>query len=380
MSLDCGIVGLPNVGKSTIFTALTAAPANAENFPFCTIEPNVGIIDLPDERLSFLASVFEPKKVTPATVKFVDIAGLIKGAALGEGLGNKFLANIREVTCIAHVVRCFENADIMHVRESANSEASIDPKTDIETINMELAVADLDTIARRQEKVTKMSRQLGKEEEKKWASWTSAVEKIKPLLEAGKCARLADLTLEEKNAVYDMFLLTMKPTFYVCNIDEETLTSGTNKYVEVVKKIAEEEKSKMVVISGKFESDLSEIKDEAERKDFMEAAGLKESGLSNVARTAYNLMGLQTFFTGGEDECRAWTIHAGDTAPKAAGVIHTDFEKGFIKAEAYTIEDLRQYGSEAKIKEAGKYRIEGKEYVVQDGDVLFFKFNAAGAK
>ncbi|MBP3710156.1 MAG: redox-regulated ATPase YchF [Treponema sp.] len=378
MSLDCGIVGLPNVGKSTIFTALTAAPANAENFPFCTIEPNIGIVDLPDERLSFLASVFNPKKTTPTSVKFVDIAGLIKGAAQGEGLGNKFLANIREVTCIAHVVRCFENADIMHVRENANSAASIDPKADIETINMELAVADLDTIAKRQEKVTKMSRQLGKEEEKKWASWTSAVAKIKPLLEAGKCARQADLTAEEKLAVYDMFLLTMKPTFYVCNVDESAIASGTNEYVEVVKKIAQEENSDIAVICGKFESDLAEIKDDDERKEFMEAAGLKESGLANVARKAYMLMGLRTFFTGGEDECRAWTIHAGDTAPKAAGVIHTDFEKGFIKAEAYSIDDLRQYGTEAKIKEAGKYRIEGKEYVVQDGDVLFFKFNTAG--
>lgn len=380
MSLDCGIVGLPNVGKSTIFTALTAAPANAENFPFCTIEPNIGIVELPDERLTFLETVFAPKKTTPATVKFVDIAGLIKGAAQGEGLGNKFLANIREVICIAHVVRCFENADIMHVRENANTEATIDPKADIETINMELAVADLDTIAKRQEKVTKMSRQLGKEEEKKWASWTSAVAKIKPLLEAGKCARLAELTPEESVAVYDMFLLTMKPTFYVCNVDEDSLASGTNQYVEVVKKIAQEEKSQVVVICGKFESDLSEIKDEAERKDFMEAAGLKESGLANVARTAYALMGLQTFFTGGPDECRAWTIRKGDTAPKAAGVIHTDFEKGFIKAEAYSIDDLRQYGTEAKIKEAGKYRIEGKEYIVKDGDVLFFKFNTAGAK
>lgn len=378
MSLDCGIVGLPNVGKSTIFTALTAAPANAENFPFCTIEPNVGIVDLPDERLSFLASVFEPKKTTPTSVKFVDIAGLIKGAAQGEGLGNKFLANIREVTCIAHVVRCFENENIMHVRENASSAAPIDPKADIETINMELAVADLDTIAKRQEKVTKMSRQLGKEEEKKWASWTSAVAKIKPLLEAGKCARQADLTAEEKLAVYDMFLLTMKPTFYVCNVDEETIASGTNEYVEAVKKIAQEEKSDVAAICGKFESDLAEIKNEDERKEFMEAVGLKESGLANVARTAYRLMGLRTFFTGGEDECRAWTIHAGDTAPKAAGVIHTDFEKGFIKAEAYSIDDLRRYGTETKIKEAGKYRIEGKEYVVQDGDVLFFKFNTAG--
>ncbi|MCK9170748.1 MAG: redox-regulated ATPase YchF [Treponema sp.] len=376
MSLDCGIVGLPNVGKSTIFTALTAAPAAAENFPFCTIDPNIGIVDLPDERLEFLAGVFQPKKITPTSVKFVDIAGLIKGASQGEGLGNQFLANIREVTCIAHVVRCFDNPDIMHVRENANTAAPIDPEGDISTINMELALADLDTIKKRQEKVTKATRALGKEEEKKWAPWTSAVGKIKPVLEAGKCARQADLTDEEKAAVQDMFLLTMKPTFYVCNVDEDTIASGTNKYVETVKKIAGEEKSDVVVICGKFEADLADIKDPKDRKEFMDAVGLKESGLAELAHTAYKLMGLRTFFTGGPDDCHAWTIHSGDTAPKAAGAIHTDFEKGFIKAEAYSIDDLRKYGTEAKIKEAGKYRIEGKDYVVQDGDVLFIKFSA----
>jgi len=375
MSLDCGIVGLPNVGKSTIFTALTAAPAAAENFPFCTIDPNIGIVDLPDERLDFLASVFQPKKKTPTSVKFVDIAGLIKGASQGEGLGNQFLANIREVTCIAHVVRCFDNPDIMHVRENANTAAPIDPESDILTVNMELALADLDTIKKRQEKVTKACRAMGKEEEKKWAPWTSAVAKIKPLLEDGKGARLADLTDDEKAAVQDMFLLTMKPTFYVANVDEDSIASGTNKYVEVVKKYAAGEKSDVIVICGKFESDLSDIKDPADRKEFMDSVGLTESGLANLARTAYKLMGLRTFFTGGSDDCHAWTIHVGDTAPKAAGVIHTDFEKGFIKAEAYSIDDLRKYGSEAKIKEAGKYRVEGRDYVVQDGDVLFIKFN-----
>ena len=375
MSLDCGIVGLPNVGKSTIFSALTAAPAAAENFPFCTIDPNVGIVELPDERLDFLCEVNQPKKKTPASVKFVDIAGLIKGASQGEGLGNQFLANIRETACIAHVVRCFDNPDIMHVRENANEEASIDPESDILTINMELALADLETIRKRQEKVTKSIRALGKDAEKQMASWTSAVEKIKPLLQDGKGARLADLTDEEKNAIKDMFLLTMKPTLYVANIDEESISEGTNKYVEILNKIAAEEKTEVVVICGKFESDLAEITDQAERQDFMDAVGLKESGLATLARKAYHLMGLRTFFTGGQDECRAWTIHAGDTAPKAAGVIHTDFEKGFIKAEAYTIEDLRKYGSEAKIKEAGKYRMEGKDYIVQDGDVIFFKFN-----
>ena len=375
MSLECGIVGLPNVGKSTIFSALTAAPAAAENFPFCTIDPNIGIVDLPDERLDFLASKHNPKKKTPASVKFVDIAGLIKGASNGEGLGNKFLANIRECSVIAHVVRCFDNPDIMHVRDNANEAAPIDPESDILTINYELAQADLNTIENRQDKVTRAIRSLGKEEEKKYAAWTSAVAKIKPLLLDGKCARMADLTDDEKAAVYDMFLLTMKPTIYVANVDEDSVAEGTNKYVEVVKKYADEEGSEVVVICGKFEADLAEIDDPADKKDFMDSVGLKESGLAVLARKTYHLMGLRTFFTGGSDECRAWTIHAGDKAPRAAGVIHTDFEKGFIRAEAYKIEDLRQYGDEAAIKAAGKYRQEGKEYVVQDGDVLFFKFN-----
>ena len=375
MALECGIVGLPNVGKSTIFSALTAAPAQAENFPFCTIDPNVGIVDLPDDRLDFIASVFQPKKKTPATVKFVDIAGLIKGASQGEGLGNQFLANIRECSVIAHVVRCFDNPDIMHVREDAKVEAGIDPESDILTIDMELALADLETIRKRQEKVTKQIRALGKDEEKKLKSWTTAVEKIKPLLEDGKGARRADLTDDEKLAVKDMFLLTMKPLLYVCNIDEETIADGTNQYVEQVKKIAAEENADVVVICGKFEADLADLKEEAERKEFMDSVGLTESGLNVLARKTYKLMGLATFFTGGQDECRAWTIKAGDKAPQAAGVIHTDFEKGFIKAEAYSIDDLRQYGDEAGIKAAGKYRVEGKDYIVQDGDVLFFKFN-----
>lgn len=375
MSLDCGIVGLPNVGKSTIFSALTAAPAEAANFPFCTIDPNVGIVDLPDERLDFLASVNNPKKKTPASVKFVDIAGLIKGASQGEGLGNQFLANIRECACIAHVVRCFDNPDIMHVREDSKVEAPVDPESDVLTINFELAQADLQTISKRQEKNIKSVRALGKEAEKQFAPFNSAVEKILPLLQEGKCARLAELTDDEKAAIKDMFLLTMKPTLYVANVDEDSIASGTNKYVETLKKIADSEKSEVVVICGKFEADLAEITEDADRREFMESVGLKESGLAVLARKAYHLMGLETFFTGGSDECRAWTIHAGDTAPKAAGVIHTDFEKGFIKAEAYSIEDLRKYGSEQKIKEAGKYRQEGKDYVVQDGDVLFFKFN-----
>lgn len=375
MKLTCGIVGLPNVGKSTIFSALTKAPAEAANYPFCTIDPNIGIVDLPDERLDFMASVFQPKKKIPATVDFVDIAGLIKGASSGEGLGNKFLANIRETAVIAHVVRCFDNPDIQHVRDDAKTEAPVDPESDILTIDFELAQADLDTIAKRAEKITKQIRALGKDEEKRLAPYFSAVEKIKPLLTDGKCARMADLTDEEKNAVYDLHLLTIKPQVFICNIDEDTIPAGTNKYVETVQKIAKEQKSEAIVICGKFEADLAEIDDENDRKEFMESAGLKESGLPVLAKHVYHLMGLRTFFTGGSDECRAWTIHEGDKAPQAAGVIHTDFEKGFIKAEAYTVNDLKQYGSEAKIKEAGKYRQEGKDYVVQDGDVLFFKFN-----
>lgn len=375
MALECGIVGLPNVGKSTIFSALTSAPASAENFPFCTIDPNIGIVDLPDERLDFMASIFQPKKKTPTAVKFVDIAGLIKGASNGEGLGNKFLANIRECSVIAHVVRCFDNPDIMHVRDNANEAAPIDPETDILTINWELCQADLDTIIKREEKNVKQVRALGKEAEKALAPFNSAVAKIKPLLQDGKCARTAELTDDEQLAIKDMFLLTMKPTLYVANVDEESIESGTNNYVEIVKKYAAEEKADTVVICGKFEADLAEITEEADRKDFMESVGLTESGLAVLARKAYHLMGLRTFFTGGPDECRAWTIHDGDKAPQAAGVIHTDFEKGFIRAEAYTIDDLRQYKEEAAIKAAGKYRQEGKDYVVQDGDVLFFKFN-----
>lgn len=375
MKLTCGIVGLPNVGKSTIFSALTKAPAEAANYPFCTIDPNVGIVDLPDERLDFMCSIFEPKKKVPATVDFVDIAGLIKGASQGEGLGNKFLANIRETAVIAHVVRCFDNPDIQHVREDAKTDAPIDPESDILTIDFELAQADLDTINKHADKITKQIRALGKEEEKRLAPYFSAIDKIKPLLADGKCARMAELTDEEKAAVYELHLLTIKPQVYVCNIDEDTIESGTNKYVETVKKFAAEQKSEVIVICGKFESDLSDITDEADRKEFMDSVGLKESGLTVLARTVYHLMGLRTFFTGGPDECRAWTIHAGDKAPQAAGVIHTDFEKGFIKAEAYTVDDLKEYKSEAAIKAAGKYRQEGKDYVVQDGDVLFFKFN-----
>ena len=375
MKLTCGIVGLPNVGKSTIFSALTRAPAEAANYPFCTIAPNHGVVELPDARLDFMAGVFQPKKKIPATVEFVDIAGLIKGASNGEGLGNQFLANIRETSVIAHVVRCFDDPDIQHVREDAKTDAPIDPESDILTINYELCQADIDTITKREDKVTRQIRAMGKAEEKKFAGYRSAVDKILPLLQEGKCARQADLTDDELEGIYDLHLLTIKPQLFVCNIDEDTIAEGTNKYVEAVKKVAAEEKSEVIVICGKFESDLVDIDTPEDRKEFMDSVGLKESGLTVLARAAYHLMGLRTFFTGGADECRAWTIHDGDKAPQAAGVIHTDFEKGFIKAEVYSIEDLKKYGSEAEIKSAGKYRQEGKDYVVQDGDVMFFKFN-----
>lgn len=375
MKLTCGIVGLPNVGKSTIFSALTRAPAEAANYPFCTIEPNHGVVELPDARLDFMAGVFQPKKKIPATVEFVDIAGLIKGASNGEGLGNQFLANIRETSVIAHVVRCFDDPDIQHVREDAKTDAPIDPESDILTINYELCQADIDTITKREDKVTRQIRAMGKAEEKKFAGYRSAVDKILPLLQEGKCARQADLTDDELEGIYDLHLLTIKPQLFVCNIDEDTIAEGTNKYVEAVKKVAAEEKSEVIVICGKFESDLVDIDTPEDRKEFMDSVGLKESGLTVLARAAYHLMGLRTFFTSGADECRAWTIHNGDKAPQAAGVIHTDFEKGFIKAEVYSIEDLKKYGSEAEIKSAGKYRQEGKDYVVQDGDVMFFKFN-----
>jgi len=367
MAINCGIVGLPNVGKSTIFSALTSAPAEAANYPFCTINPNVGIVSLPDTRLKKLAEHFNPKKVIPATVEFVDIAGLVKGASKGEGLGNQFLSHIREVGVIAHVVRCFDNDDIVHVS------GKIDPASDIETINIELALADLASLDKRAERAEKASR-MGKEAQKEAAVVMRAIEKIRPLLQEGKGARLADLTDDERAAIYDTHLITMKPQMYVCNVDE-TGAQDSNPYIAAVKKIAESEGADTVVICGKFEAELADLESEEERLSFLAEVGLEESGLSQLARAAYHLIGLRTFFTAGEDECRAWTIHAGDTAPKAAGVIHTDFEKGFIKAEVYSFDDFVKYGSEQKIKEAGRYRQEGKAYVVNDGDIMFFKFN-----
>ncbi|GHU61970.1 ribosome-binding ATPase YchF [Spirochaetia bacterium] len=386
MALNCGIVGLPNVGKSTIFSALSSAPAEAANYPFCTINPNVGIVDVPDERLLKLSALFKPERTIPAAVEFVDIAGLVKGASRGEGLGNQFLSHIREVGVIAQVVRCFDDPDIVHVSNK------VDPESDMETINVELALADLDTLSKRRERAERALKVQAKAEQKIAETVLTALDKIGPLLEAGKPARSANLSDDERAAVYDCHFVSAKPQLYVCNVDEETMkaiSTGKNvnaaipsiaamrsiAYIDTVKQRAAAEGSEAVIICGKFEAELADIDDPAEKLAFLEELGLADSGLGALVHAAYRLLGLQTFFTCGSDECRAWTVHGGDTAPKAAGVIHTDFEKGFIKAEVYSYEDIIKYGSEAKIKEAGKYRIEGKEYILRDGDVMFFKFN-----
>jgi GTP-binding protein YchF len=361
------------VGKSTIFSALSGCVAEAANYPFCTINPNTGIVNVPDERLTRLSALFNPARTIPATVEFVDIAGLVKGASTGEGLGNQFLSHIRETAVLAQVVRCFDDGNIVHVHNK------VDPEADMDVIAVELALADLATLAKRKERAERALKVQAKAEQKLAETVLAALQKIEPLLENGKAARLAALNDEEKEAVRDCGLITMKPALYVCNTDEAGARSlaggGSNAYIETVKKRAVSEGTEAVVICGKFEAELAEITDMEEKRSFLSELGLKESGLSALIRAAYKLLGLATFFTAGADECRAWTIRRGDTAPKAAGVIHTDFEKGFIKAEVYSFDDIARYGTEAKIKEAGKYRQEGKEYIVQDGDVMFFRFN-----
>jgi len=367
MPLNCGIVGLPNVGKSTIFSALTSAKAEAANYPFCTIDPNVGIVPLPDKRLDRLCEIFKPRRKVPAVVEFVDIAGLVRGASKGEGLGNQFLSHIREVGMIAHVVRCFDDPDIIHVA------GKVDPADDIDVIHTELALADLDSIDRRLDKLNRQLKvqdpNLKKDTEKEIA----VLQKIRPALQEGKPAFTVHLEPEEIEFARRSFLMTMKKELFVCNVDESGVHG--NRYIDIVKAIAEKQGSEAVVICGKFEAELADIENPAERAEFLAGIGLEEPGLTSLAHAAYRLLGLRTFFTAGEDECRAWTILAGDKAPAAAGVIHTDFEKGFIKAEVYHYEDLIQYGSEAAVRAAGKMRQEGREYVVQDGDIMFFKFN-----
>jgi GTP-binding protein YchF len=353
---------------------LSSAPAEAANYPFCTINPNVGIVDVPDLRLTKLTEISKPQRTIPAAVEFVDIAGMVKGASKGEGLGNQFLSHIREVGVIAQVVRCFDDPDIIHVSNK------IDPESDMETINIELALADLDTLQKRRERADRAHKVQAKPEQKAAETVLSALDKIGPALENGKPVRSVDLSDDEKAAIYDCHFITAKPQLYVCNVDEAGMKSAAsggegNAYIQTVRRRAEAEHAAMVAICGKFEAELGAIDSEEEKLAFLEELGLKESGLSALIHAAYGLLGLRTFFTAGADECRAWTIHAGDSGPKAAGVIHTDFEKGFIKAEVYSYDDIVQYGTEAKIKEAGKYRIEGKEYIVQDGDVMFFKFN-----
>ena len=365
MALKCGIVGLPNVGKSTLFNCLSSAKAQAANFPFCTIEPNVGVITVPDERLTKLAELVHPGRIVPATCEIVDIAGLVKGASKGEGLGNKFLGNIRETDAIIHVLRCFEDDNITHV------DGTIDPIRDKEIIDTELQLKDLETIESRLAKQQKVA-QLGNKDAK---VEVTVFEAYKAVLEQGKNARTVEFeSKEEQDAARNLFLLTSKPVLYVCNVDESAAKTG-NEFTKKIEQLAAEEGAEAMIIAAKTEEDIAELESYEDKQMFLEELGLEESGVNRLIKKAYNLLNLETFITAGEMEVKAWTYHKGWKAPQCAGVIHTDFEKGFIRAEVIKYEDYIQYGSESGVRDAGKLGIEGKDYVVQDGDIMHFRFN-----